>query len=447
MNVDEMASLMNAILRRSGSRVTDYVISEVELEAIAQIVSGHALGACRAVSYILNVLSQTSEKPAATFIQAFSGSKWRVRKQFVEYKPRFGLSVMETFNTSLERMQHHKEASMKLLELTAFLSNNSRSLYSRDFFRVERPWLEELRADLPDYEIFALGLEGQNEYLLELERVSLGVRTVVPGLLEIHPLWIECIQQRAEHSGRLRWLRQILTLCHASFLHDPQQYTRILNSFKQNAIEIADRFAISLRDLCGTDGMWNWFRSSISATDERHADSFAPSVRSNDMTVSTRASIGSDDDLDPPIVPSKSHEDAACPTEVTAHQSEVAEQTTQYKTRNGFSDQICLLHEQCKAAIKAITSSNPEKLSEEAFAKLTQMYLGLLKHLKDIEENEKLLCTNEDYRARCLEIYDMLIRMAPAFRSKNPMLADLLQKRKEEFTKISRRSSTSRPGK
>ncbi|KAI4131528.1 MAG: hypothetical protein LQ338_001162 [Usnochroma carphineum] len=442
MSVDEMASLMNAVLRKSGSRITNHAITEVELEAIATIVSGHALGACRAITYILNVLSQTSDKPATTFIQTFSGSKWEARKRFIEYKPRFGLSIIETFNTSLERMQNHKEAAIKLLELMAFLSNINISLHSRDFFSVERPWLENLKTDLPDYEIFADGLDGQNEYLLELERVSIGVRPVIPGSLQIHPLWVECIQQRAEHGGRLRWLRQILTLCYESFSRTTQQHACVLPAFKENAIMIATRFDIPYRDLCGTDDMWTWLKSSLPEVDEGPSDLLAPSIRSDITTVSAFASANSDDDLNYPGGPSKLHEDAA--VEVAVKQSEVAEPFTELTAKTTSLDApqnpISSLHEQCKAATKAITSSNPGMMSEELTATLTHRYLRLLQTLKDIEEDEKSKATIPDHRIRCLEIYDMLVEMAPVFRSRNPKLADLLVKRKGVFVEMSNAS-------
>ncbi|KAI4167219.1 MAG: hypothetical protein LQ343_007379 [Gyalolechia ehrenbergii] len=440
MEIDEMALLMNATLRRTGSRVSDSAITEIQLESIAKIVSGHALGACRAITYILNVLSQTSVKPATTFIQAFSSSNWEARRQFIEYKPRLGLSIMETFTTSLERMQNHKDAAMKLLEVMAFLSDNSKSLHSRDFFAVRRPWLEQLRSDLPDYDTFAQGSNSQNEYLLELERVSIGVRPVVPGPLQIHPLWIECIQ-RAEHTGRLRWLRQILLLCYASFLHAPEQYHESLEAFMQNVALIAARFNIPHRDLCANDDIWSWFKSSIAQVEEGYAHSPALSTKSNDTTSSKVASINIVDDLSSPVGSSESQEDIVSPVKDAAYSPKEAEppgsQTAESQNSNTSLNQIGLLHEQCKAAAAAIASSNPEKLSEEAFAKQVQTYLGLLRRLQGIEESGRVQAIAHDDRTLCIEIYDLLIQMAPAFRSKSPMLSELLRKRKEELVKTS----------
>ena len=74
MEVDEMASLMNQVLNRSGYKSVNAFISKKDLEAIANVVDGHALGACRAIAYILNALAQTAEEPAAAFLNMFRGS-------------------------------------------------------------------------------------------------------------------------------------------------------------------------------------------------------------------------------------------------------------------------------------------------------------------------------------------------------------------------------------
>ena len=441
MDVNEMASLMNGVLRKSDSRTGGHVITEVKLEAIAEIVSGHALGACRAITYILNVLSQTSDMPSATFIQAFSGSNWRQRRQFLEYKPRFGLSIMETFTISLDRMRrHHKEAALKFLELIALLSNSSTSLHSRDFLSIARPWLKRKRSDLPDYELFAQSLENQNEYFLELERTSIGVRRVVPGPLQIHPLWIEAIQQRAEHGGRLRWLRQILILCHTSFSQDPRQYARGLGPFKQNAAVIAARFGILSKDLYGNEEMRKWFDSSLSAADEEYIDILTPSIRSDDAESSMLKSVSSDDDFKSSVVPSGPHEDKEYYINVTAHHPKVVEPSTQFATGSHNPDttatQIWSLHKRCKALTTTLNSPNPEKMSEEAFAERVQLYLGLLKMSKTMVLNEELRAIVQGNRVSCLEIFDMLIQMAPAFGSRNPMLTDLLRKQKEDFIQL-----------
>ena len=268
MDTDEMASLMNTVLQRSGNRMKQNIISEEELEAVADIVDGHALGACRAVAYILNVLSQTSDTPAAAFIELSRGTDWEARRGFLDYKSRRGMSIMETFTVSIERIRRHEAATTRLLELLAFLSSRDKGLEFRDFLGIKRRWLGEMKDVLPDYEVFARGLIGQNEYLAELERVSIGVRPRVPGPLRIHPLWIECIQQRASHAGRVQWLRQISILCHASFVRDENDSWSILRSFALNVQEIAIRFAIANDELLETRELKDWAKRIYSKSDE-----------------------------------------------------------------------------------------------------------------------------------------------------------------------------------
>lgn len=291
MDTDEMASLMNTVLERSNSRISQNLISEKELEAVADIVDGHALGACRAVAYILNVLSQTTDTPAAAFIEISRGSDWEARRGFLDYKSRSGMSIMETFTVSLERIRCHGVAATRLLELLAFLSSRDKGLEFREFLGVKRQWLGDLNDLLPDYEVFARSLNSQNEYLAELERVSIGVRPRVPGPLRIHPLWIECIQQRTTHAGRVRWLRQIMLLCYASFIRDEEDNRPILRPFALNALEIAIRFAISFDELYEFREMKDWVTQICSDSDENQPTSAEENASSEDRA---QNDVGSD---------------------------------------------------------------------------------------------------------------------------------------------------------
>ena len=253
MDVDEMASLMTMVLTRSGDTFSQAQISETDLEAIAKVVDGHALAACRAVSYIIQILSQiAADTPAKEFITMFQGSDWKARKHFLQYRPRFGLSIMETFALSLDRFRHHQVAAHQFLELLAFISSKDQSLDFRRFLRIERPWLDELRPRLPDYELFAAGLLEQGEYLTEFENVSIGFRDNLNTPLRLHPLWLECIRQRAGVEGRQRWLRQVLLLCHWPGVRDEIKTNDdddVLGPFVVNALQIAKDFRIDPDDI------------------------------------------------------------------------------------------------------------------------------------------------------------------------------------------------------
>ena len=85
---------------------------------------------------------------------------------------------MGNFAVLLERLPRDQPGTLKLLEMIAFLNNADHSLSYKQFLSWRRHWLPELRAEGPDYEIFAGGLVGQSEYLAELENVSIGTRYI-----------------------------------------------------------------------------------------------------------------------------------------------------------------------------------------------------------------------------------------------------------------------------
>ena len=401
MKDDEMASLMTATMRRFGGIFANATISEAELEAIAKVVNGHALGACRAISYILHVLAQTADKsPAQDFLAMFSGPDWESRSKFLEYKPRIGLSIMETFAISLRRMYRHPIEAARLLELLAFLGDKDQTMNFRNFLRLERPWLQELRPILPDYDVFARGLVGQREYLAELENVSIGVRHDMSTPLQIHPLWLECIQQRAKHEGRVRWIRQIMIVCHGSYARGEEQNLCVLRPFLRNSCAVAARFGISFDELLESQDLKNW----IKAFDE-----------------------ASEDPLNEP----RSGSESSDGTEVA---STVEDRTPEAVRVEPFPDMMNL-RLSCNEAAQALASLNTSKMSQDGFTKWLQRYLTLLRRLKSLED------MGRDLRAvgsLHLEIYDILLHMAPKFEHLNPRLGDQLRGRKDE---IQRRNS------
>ena len=407
MKDDEMASLMITTMRRFGGIFSNATISEEELEAIARVVNGHALGACRAISYILHVLAQTADKsPAQDFLAMFSGPDWESRLEFLIHKPRIGPSIMETFVMSLRRMYRHPIEAARLLELLAFLGDKGQTMNFRNFLRVERPWLQELRPILPDYDVFASGLVGQRKYLAELENVSIGVRHDMSTPLQIHPLWLECIQQRAKHKGRVRWIRQIIIVCHGSYARGEEQNLGILRPFLRNACAIAARFGISFDELLESQDLKNW----IKAFDE-----------------------ASEDPLNEP----RSSFESSDVTEVANMVEDRTPEAVRGASRTmpePFPDMMNL-RLSCNEAAQALASLNTSKMSQESFTSWLQRYLTLLRRLKSLED------MGRDLRAvgsLHLEIYDILLHMAPKFEHLNPRLGDQLRGRKDE---IQRRNS------
>ncbi|KAL9595847.1 MAG: hypothetical protein Q9219_006189 [cf. Caloplaca sp. 3 TL-2023] len=433
MEVTEIISLMRTVLQRSGSRNTDYNITDNELAEIAEIVGGHALGACRAIAYILNVLSQTSDTPAAAFIRFSKGPDWKARKRFIAYKPSLGFSVIQTFASSIDRMQSPREATIDFLELITFLGDNRGLLHSRDFFTSLKSWIGCLKDELPDYALFSQDSDNQNEYLLELERVSIGMRLVVPGPLQIHPLWIECVQQRAGHTGRLRWLRQIMTISYTSCSHYVQHHGREVDPFAKNAVSIAARFAISSEDLCSSNDIWNWFQVTFPEAGRSRAPG-EPARNVGEVLVDQEKGSKT------PAVP-YTEQDAVqgyCNSTLQRAASSSSERHTQTRSSadDSLPNKIASLHQQCEIAKRKIAVSDPEEISEGAFKQLLGEFMGRLRILQKIEESEGLVSTLKLHRRRCIEVYDMLIEMAPFFHQRSSMLKVQLERRRESFRRV-----------
>ena len=381
LDTDEMAALMSAVLQQTSSAFSQPSISAEEFEAVANIANGSALAGCRAVTYIVQVLAQSTEgRPAQLFLDIFGGSDWEARKQFLEFKPRFGLSVMETFQISLERLRRHQGAAQTLLQLMAFLSSADRNLDDRKFLSTERPWLHSVQADLPDYEVFAKGLRGQGEYLAELENVSVGYRATLTSPMWLHPLWIECIQQLIGHEGRERWLRQVLSLCNQSWLRDEALDTMI--PFARNCLRVAARFRIGLDELIRDENMRQWLEH-LAELDEKMLEAPAPY-----------------------LLASEEH--------------------------NLVRQAMRALQKDCEDAAQAFNETSLINTTAEGYSMARSRLLVLLRHLRSLEEDQDL---HRDYQTAQLHlgVYDVLISIASLFRAGSPMLEHQLRKRRREY--------------
>lgn len=405
MKDDEMASLMTMTMRKGGGIFASTTLSEGELEAIAKVVSGHALGACRAISYILHVLSQTSDDAAKVFLEIFNGQNWESRLRFLEYKPSIGLSIMKTFLISLDRIRRHRLEVERVLELLAFISDKDHKLNFRNFLRSERPWLQELQPILPDYDVFASGLAGQSEYLAELENVSIGVRQDVSTPLQIHPLWLECIQQRAGHEGRTRLIRQIILICRGSYIRNEEQ-SYSLRPFVENCCAIAAQFRISLDELCEPLELRAWVHKINKDLEDSSDDSSSTSELSDQLEAANTVEDSAPEAVsDAPQVNPKLFED------------------------------MTNLQVSCNEAAQALASLNTSKMSQELFSSWRQRYLTLLTRLRSLEDSGIDLL---EVKSLHLEVYDVLLRVAPKFEHLNHKLSDLLRGRRSE---VQRRNS------
>ena len=403
MGIEETISLLRMVLRRNNVAMADIGTSTSEVEAIARTIDGHALAACRAISYIVNVIAQTPEKsPGIAFLDMMNGPDWQSRSQFLNYKQKMGPSLMQTFNVSLQRLPGDQLSTTRFLELLAFLSCKDRSLDYRSFLGMKRSWLHEVRPDLPDFDILALGTLEQAKYSGEIENVSIGFRTTFRGPLLIHPLWIECIQQRAGQEGCERWIRQILLLCLASWTRGESETYNILRPFACNAIDIAKRFQVNNHLTFERRELERW-----------------------DLL------LDQPDGSSPVPNPSQPSNDERA-IELEANEVKETGQNTSHPTQAApLYDKMSALLNDCERTAELFKTESAQNITEEIAHAQVSRFMTLLHRFKAIEEAGSEL-DNADAKTNSLHlrVYDALIEIAPSFRHRNPTLVGSLRARR-----------------
>lgn len=397
MDVDEMVSLMESVLRRSTSLQID--ITERELESIAEFVDGHALGACRAISYIIHVLAQTAKsRPVEAFLDMITSRNWKARLRFLNYKPRFGQSILETYEVSLQRIRRHPDEAILLLELIAFLSSKHDNLDFRQFLDIDRPWLTQFVEELANFESFSNGLSDKDRLLAELEHVSIGLRPSLSKPLQLHPLWTECTLQRATHDGRCRWLGQILLLCHESWRRE--ECVDILRPFVLNCVDVAERFDIDLDRVVDSADLSLWLSDITKRTQE--------------STVSQELAIVAEAEKQTPAVKDDEVETEAC-----------------YRI-------FCCLRDDCHNLQRRLSTLERESAgtvtaTETQQSSVTQ-FVDRLMRLRKLEETvHKGQFAIAKIQHAHVKTYDILIDIIPLLKQFNQALTDQLHIRKRNI--------------
>ena len=424
MNIEETISLLRTVLHRNSVTVSDIDISPSEMEAIARTVHGHALAACRAISYILNVIARTAEEPPiSAFLHMMDGPDWQARSQFLNYKRKMGPSLMENFKMSLDRLPGNPVPTIKFSELLAFLSCKDQSLDYRNFLGMKRPWLREMWVDLPDYETFAARTIEQGKYLEELENVSIGFRTTFRGPLQIHPLWIECIQQCTGQEGSERWIRQILLLCLESWTRGESEAYDMLRPFASNALDIAERFQIRIRLPLEVLGL----QRSVISLDQPNEIELVPATiqpSNNEEPI----------EVVPAIIQPSSNEG---PIELEANEIiEPVQDSSQPAQATPLYDTLSALLHDCERMVEVYKNAPAQDLTEEATQTGISRYMIFLRRLRAIEEGDgDLGNADEETNYLHLRVYDALIGIAPSFRHRNANLVEMLDARRRIYVR------------
>jgi hypothetical protein len=262
MAPNETVQLMENILAKDTSLPPEQRPSYEELSAISGAIYGHPLAACRAVIYICDKISLIAiDSPTKEFLDILQGSEWKWRRNFLDFRPRFGRSIMDTFEASLNRMEPSKKVYAEwVLTFSAFISPNAVNgafVDFRPFFQQDRPWLAELKEDLPDFKLFSESKIALMEGLSELEKTSLWCRSPTSSSSSpIHPLWLECIRHRVDPAGRLSSLRQIRLLCEVSIAR--HEMVELFEGFKTNALNAAAKFGVQPAELSLSERAEKW---------------------------------------------------------------------------------------------------------------------------------------------------------------------------------------------
>lgn len=370
LNITDMSALIDAELH-----LNDLEVEPEKVRALAKVLDGHPVAGLRAVPYISLELSHVHGDAAVdVFLQSFDGDQWEVRNDFLTYRPAIGLSVMQTFEISINRLNPERTAGVhQLLEAIVFLSAPDSDLDFRTFLSIERPWLAGLSADLPDSEFFASGLSGKAADLGALENVSLGSRKTRKDPLRLHRLWLECIRQRSRHEGRLNWLRQVLLLCYHSWIRNKDR--PLVGPFVKNCINIARSFRISYKELSQPPVSQSWILEAGGAE-----------------------SVPAD----------------AVEVEVEAVEAGIIRAVTQLK--NDFEE---------------ATEELPQHCLYEHVEKARDVFLRLCMRINALEQSYPNLCFKPSIARIHLQTYDAFMAAAPKLA--NPLLAQSLPNRRSRY--------------
>jgi hypothetical protein len=247
LDSEETVLLLKRTIEQSSLASRRIIPSKQDLTAVAEILQGHPLAACNAVYFMTQELSYAIKipSPIKRFIQIFSSDRWELRKDFLEFKPHLGVSVMESFELSLRRIQEEQSLSSRILQIAAFLTNEV--LDFREFFLVNRPWIVEFEDEIPNHSLFTISETTLAKCLRSLEGTSSIMSSSPFDPLHLHPVWVECLRQRVRHPGRVRILSQIILLIRVSLARNEE--VELMTRFLTNCQRIAEAFQISNQTL------------------------------------------------------------------------------------------------------------------------------------------------------------------------------------------------------
>ena len=245
-------------------RLLECPYSEDELANLAELLGNHLLAIAQAVRWISDHLLLVSRgTPTSNLINILTGSKHAERLGFLNknsYYPRTSVSIMNKFREWILRLPEPASTDDSLIDfcsLIGFLDVKHSEFDFRHFLEFRSPELkaENEREAFPDYDLFTLDDDGLISKLKTLQNASMWTiddsQMFAPRRL--HIIWKECIRQDVGAEGRLRFVKQILRICHTMTVRDqvvrPGAHTEDWLPWVDGCLDVIEQFAIPLDSL------------------------------------------------------------------------------------------------------------------------------------------------------------------------------------------------------
>ena len=237
-----------------------------ELENLVELLGNHPLAIAQAVSWIsdqLLLVSRLQGPPTSKLIDILTGPQYNERLGFLERAPDHpytSVSIMDTYAKWRLRLPEPALTDDTLIDfcsLVGFLDVEHGELDFRHFLEFRSPELEaeHAREAFPDYDLFTLdGSELISKQKL-LKSVSMLVRdeSQRSAPLRLHRIWKECIRQSVGAEGRIRFVRQILRICHAMTVKSqvirPGGHREDWLPWVDGCLEVIEQFAVPFDSL------------------------------------------------------------------------------------------------------------------------------------------------------------------------------------------------------
>ena len=254
----------------------DCSYSDHELENLAQLLGNHPLAIAQAVQWVSDHLLLVSRgSPISNLVDILTGSRHTERLGFLNQGsdlPHTSVSIMDTFKEWILRLPELASTDDSLVDfcsLIGFLDVEHSEYDFGHFLEFRNPELEaeHAREALPDYDLFTLDDNGLISKLRMLKNVSMWTvdnsRKFAPRRL--HVIWKECIRQSVGAEGRIRFVGQILRICHAMTIKDqfikPGAGPEDWLPWVDECLDVIEQFAIPLDSLTLQDDAMGYVKT------------------------------------------------------------------------------------------------------------------------------------------------------------------------------------------